>query len=434
MAGHVTGKPAFLLPEDYEGLMACVRCGLCLPHCPTYREIGTEMASPRGRLALMKAAADGHIAPEADFAKHMHLCLACRACETACPSGVPFGHLMEMTRARIAPTRPKSLLGRLGRFVGFRILLPHPLLLDLALWPARLAQAIGLRALIRRLRRETPILRRLCDLEGMLPDLPMNAPGRSLPALVPPIGPMRSRVALFSGCVTDTLFASVNRDTVEVLRRNGCEVVIPRGQRCCGALHVHEGRRHEGQRLARWNVDAFAGHDVDAIIVNAAGCGSLLKEYGVLLQDDPRICTRAAAFGAKVRDVMEFLATLGVTKPSGEVRERIVYEAPCHLLHAQRIARAPIDVLSLLPSAEVTEGPDSAWCCGSAGIYNLTNAEVSGKMLDRKMKTLVALDPDVIATGNPGCLMQLRLGVARWGMRARVEHPVEILARAYRRR
>jgi glycolate oxidase iron-sulfur subunit len=429
MAGDGRG---FLSLEDDEALTRCVRCGLCLPHCPTYREIGTEMASPRGRLALIKAVNDGRVETNTDFANHMYLCLECRACESACPSGVPFGRLMEMARARIEPNRSKSLLGRAARFVGFRLLLPHPLLLDLTLWPARLAQALGLRPLLRRSRSEGPILRRLRDLERMFPDLPMKAPGRFLPALIPPIGPMRSRVALFAGCVMDALFESTNRDTVEVLRRNGCEILIPRGQRCCGALHVREGRRAQGERLARRNVETFERLDVDAIVVNAAGCGSALKEYGILLRDDPEFSSRASAFAAKVRDVMEFLAALGLAEPPEGARERIVYEAPCHLQHAQQTARAPLKVLSHLPRAEVLEGPDSSWCCGSAGIYNLTHAELSRQMLDRKMKTLVPLGPDVITAGDPGCVMQLKLGAARWGMRARVEHPVEILARAYR--
>ncbi len=432
MSGPAPSPPGYFTGEDYEGLMRCVRCGLCLPHCPTYREIGSEMASPRGRLALMKAVADGAVAPDEHFERHMHLCLGCRACEPACPSGVPFGHLMEISRETIEPSRRISLLGRAARFVGFRILLPHPSLLDLSLWPLRLADAVGLRALAGRrgvLRRLAP---RLADLDAMLPRTALKAPGLSLPAVIPPEGPRRARVALFAGCVMDALFTGVNRDTAEVLRRNGCEVIVPRGQGCCGALHVHEGRREEGARLARRNLAVFDPADVDAIIVNAAGCGAVLKEQGALLQVDPGVRALAERVAAKVRDVTEFLAALGLQPPRGGFVKRIVYDAPCHLLHAQRVPRAPLEVLRAIPGVEVIEGPDSAFCCGSAGIYNLTHPEVATAMLDRKMKAIAPLDPDLVASGNPGCLLQLRLGVARAGLRAEVRHPIEILAAAYR--
>jgi glycolate oxidase iron-sulfur subunit len=260
----------------------------------------------------------------------------------------------------------------------------------------------------------------------------MKAPGLSLPAVIPPEGPRRARVALFAGCVMDALFTSVNRDTAEVLRRNGCEVIVPRGQGCCGALHVHEGRRSEAARLARRNLHAFAPDDVDAIVVNAAGCGSVLKEQAARFREDPGACARAERFAKKTRDVSEFLADLGVRPPSAPRRSRLVYDAPCHLLHAQRVARAPLEILRAIPGAEVIEGPDSAFCCGSAGIYNLTHPGVAMAMIDRKMKAIAPLDPDIVVSGNPGCLLQLRLGVSRAGRRARVRHPVEVLAEAYR--
>jgi glycolate oxidase iron-sulfur subunit len=244
---------------------------------------------------------------------------------------------------------------------------------------------------------------------------------------------MRARVALFSGCVMRTLFSTVNRDTVEVLRRNGCEIVVPADQGCCGALHVHEGRRTEGERLARRNLQAFRALEVDAVIVNAAGCGSTLKDYGVLLRDDQGMAQEAVEFASKQKDVIEFLDDLGVIRPPNPVRKRILYDAPCHLHHAQGVGRAALNVLSQLSGAEILEGPDSEWCCGSAGVYNLTHPELSGEMLDRKMQSIIPLDPDVIASGNPGCLMQLRLGVSRWGVRAEVRHPVELLAQGYRK-
>jgi glycolate oxidase iron-sulfur subunit len=426
-------REPFLSGRDYEGLMRCVRCALCLPHCPTYRELRVETASPRGRLALMKSVADGIVAPDGHFHRHMHLCTDCRACEAACPSGVPFGRLMERSREMIEKTRRKSLLGRLARFLGFRILLPRLPLIDLLLLPLRLLHALRLRRPLQRTRLLDRLSPRLGDLERMLPDLPLKAPGPSLPALIPPVGPMRARVALFTGCVMRTLFASVNRDTAEVLRQNGCEVIVPREQGCCGALHLHEGRRSEGKRLALRNLRDFPGLEVDAVIANAAGCGAVLKEYGLLFREDPAVAEEAAAFSAKQKDVMEFLDGIGLVAPPNPVRLRIYYDAPCHLVHAQRVDRAPVRLLSQLPGAEIVEGPDADWCCGSAGIYNLTHPELSREMLDRKMKTIIPLDPDVIASGNPGCLMQIRAGAARWGLRAEVQHPVELLAMGYRR-
>ncbi len=427
------GALPLLSPADYEGLMLCVRCGLCLPHCPTYRELAVETASPRGRLALMKAVSDGDAPADGDFAKHMHLCLDCRACEPACPSGVPFGRLMETTRARIDQSRRKGILGRLARFLGYRVLLFHPRLIDLLLMPLRLAQAVGLRRLMDRFRLPERLFPRLGELTAMLPELPLKLPGRSLPRLITPVGPMRARVGLFTGCVMQSLFANVNRDTAEVLRRNGCEVITPAGQGCCGALHVHEGRRREGEQLARRNLEAFRGLELDAIIINAAGCGSTLKEYGRLLIPGSAGEDEASAFAGRVRDVMEFLDALGLVAPPAPLPARILYDAPCHLQHAQRVDAAPIRVLSQLDGADVREGPDSAWCCGSAGTYNLTHPELSRQMLDRKMKTILPLLPDIIASGNPGCLMQLRWGVERWKIAAEVRHPVELLARGYRR-
>jgi len=431
--GGPAGGPPLLSGADYERLMQCVRCGLCLPHCPTYRELGVETASPRGRLALMKAVADGDVPPDRDFSKHMYLCLDCRACEPACPSGVPFGLLMETTRARIDPSRRKGLLGALGRFLGFRVLLFHPRLIDLLLMPLRAGQAMGLRRLAERLDLPGRLFPRLGELAAMLPDLPLKAPGHALPRLVTPVGPMRARVGLFTGCVMQSLFSGVNRDTMEVLRQNGCEVVTPPGQGCCGALHVHEGRRREGRALARRNIAAFRDLELDAVIVNAAGCGSTLKEYGSLFPNGEPAAGEAEAFAGRVRDVMEFIDGLGVVTPPTPLPARILYDAPCHLQHAQRVQAAPLRVLSSLEGAEVREGPDSAWCCGSAGIYNLTHPALSREMLDRKMKTIIPLAPDIIASGNPGCLMQIRWGTARWKLAAEVRHPVELLARGYRK-
>lgn len=434
----------------YSDIMDCIRCGLCLPHCPTYSELAVEMDSPRGRLALIKGVADGRLAVDSPgFVKHMYQCLDCRACETACPAGVPFGRLVEAARAQIERGYRRPWRVRLIRWAVLGQLFPFPGRLGALARLVHLYQRLGLRGPLRRL-----LPSRLAELEALLPPLPDRffslgprvTSGYGLQTATPSLSNRRSRaasgsfscsagqrrVAFFAGCVQSLIFAEVNRATVRVLTRNGCQVDVPRGQVCCGALHVHAGDPDGARALARRNLDAFDSDEVP-IVVNAAGCGAMLKEYGDLLADDPAYAGRARAFSARVRDVSEFLVALPLERPDGQVRLRVTYQAPCHLIHAQRIAEAPLQLLRAIPGLELVSMAESDRCCGSAGIYNLTQRELSMRLLDRKIAHLAATGAQAVVSGNAGCLLQLRAGVRRAGLEMQVLHPIELLDAAYRR-
>jgi glycolate oxidase iron-sulfur subunit len=404
---------------DWEGILDCVHCGICLPACPTYRVLGQEMDSPRGRIYLMRAATEGRIGLTENFLLHMDRCLGCRACETACPAGVPFGRLIEETRGQIARRAPRPAARRLLH----RFLLgvfPSRARLGWMLTLARLYQRSGLRRLVR----GTAVLRpwpRLDALERLLPTLPAGAPAR-LPAETPPAsGSSRGTVALLEGCVQALLFPGVNRATVTLLARAGYRVIVPPAQGCCGALHLHAGDRSEGRALARRNVDALAG--ADFVVTNAAGCGAALREYGHLLGDDQR----AAELAVRVRDVTELLAE-HLPGPRQPLDLTVTYHEPCHLAHGQRVREAPRTVLRAIPGLRLVELAEADLCCGSAGVYNLMEPEIAGQLLARKLDRIAATGAEVVATGNPGCLLQLRRGLEDRGLRIRAHHPVELLA------
>jgi len=389
------------LQDVYPGTLDCVHCGLCLPVCPTYRETGRETSSPRGRVYLMRGVAEGRIPLGPVVAEEAHLCLGCRACETACPSGVRYGALLEQTREAVdrAGLR-QGVPRRLERF-GLRQVLPHRGRLGLAVAALRGMQRAGLGRLAGLLPR------RLADAWRLLPEVP---PRHRLPQLVPAEGTRRGRVALFEGCLMPELFGPVNEATARVLAKNGFDVVVPAAQGCCGALHLHAGDADFAAGLEARNVAAFGG--ADAIVVNSAGCGAALRE---------------GALGARVRDVCELLDAEGLIAEPTRREGTLCYDDPCHLVHAQGVADAPRRLLAQVPGLEILPHDDPTSCCGAAGIYNLTHPEMSGAVLERKMRSLAAADPDWIATGNPGCLMQLSAGARHHGLRARVVHPVELL-------
>ena len=420
------------LVHEYDKFLDCVHCGLCLPACPTYTELGVEMDSPRGRIHLMRAYADGRIELTDHFEKHMDGCLDCRACETACPAGVHYGSLVEAARAEIAEKRPRSVVDRFLRKLVFEMLLPSRFRLSVAFLPLRAYQALGLQKIVRVLGLTKLLPSRLRDMESMIPVLPDRAMKGQLRPFMPARGKSSRRVGLVSGCVMNEMFTHVNTATARVLNENGCDVVIPETQTCCGALQVHSGERTVAESLARRNIDAFEKAEVDTIITNAAGCGAQLKEYGDLLAGDPAYRDRAFAFSNKVKDVHEFLAGIPVNEEMGTVRARVAYHDACHLAHGQRVREEPRDLLSLIPGLELVELEESDWCCGSAGIYNLTHPEMADRLLVRKMGHVRRAEPDVVATGNPGCILQIQHGVRRDGREIDVLHPVELLDRAYR--
>lgn len=407
------------LPELYQ----CVHCGLCLNQCPTYRVTRIESESPRGRIHLVKAAAEGRIKLNDRFKEHLQLCLLCRACESACPSGVHYGRIAETAREQIGP--PGSPLAKRILSFVFTQLLPHAGRLRLAFTLLRLYQRSGLQTLARLF-----LPAKLRAMDTMLPAIPANffsPPASTLAA----IGARRAKVALLNGCVMPLLFGAVNDATVRVLRRNGCEVIFPESQSCCGALNVHNGEQIAAKQLARRNIDAFLSANVDAIIVNAAGCGAAMKEYDFLLRDDPDYAERAKRFAALVKDAGEFLAGLGLVGELKPLPLTVTYQDPCHLAHGQKIRRQPRELLQAIPGLKLVEMDASDRCCGSAGIYNLTHAGMSQQLLEEKMRAVRAANADAMVAPNPGCMLQLRHGANIHGPRLPVYHLMDLLDRAY---
>lgn len=400
----------------------CVHCGLCLSACPTYVELGTEMDSPRGRIYLMRGLEEHAIDLTPDVARHLDLCLGCRACETACPSGVHYGELIESARVLVEAQHRRGWLDRLRRGL-IQLVFPRPRLLRLLLLPLRVLEATGA---LDSLRRRSGLLATLPRLRRWepLPEQSLLDPGGSP-------GVEARRVALLSGCVQQVLFADTNRATIRVLVRNGCAVQVPPAQTCCGALYLHGGNRARAQACARRNIDAFPP-DVDAIIVNAAGCGALLKEYGQLLGDDPAYAARARAFSAKVRDVTEFLAALPLAPPQGRIDARVTYHDACHLAHGQGVRDAPRQLLRQIPGVELVELPEADMCCGSAGSYNLTEPEMARRLGERKAANVSTTKAEYVAVANPGCALQIAYRLRAAGSSATVVHPIELLDRAYR--
>ncbi len=420
------------LVKEYDKFLDCVHCGLCLPACPTYSELGVEMDSPRGRIHLMRAYADGRIELTDHFEKHIDLCLDCRACETACPAGVHYGSLVEAARAEIIEKRPRSFFNRLLRQLVFEKLLPSRFKLSVVFLPLRVYQASGLQKLVRMLGLPKLFPARLRDLEAMMPAMPDRSMKGELRPYMPASGTATYRVGLVTGCVMNEMFTHVNVATARVLNENDCDVVIPEHQTCCGALQVHSGERTVAETLARKNIGVFEEAEVDAVIINAAGCGAQLKEYGDLLAGDPAYRNRARVFSDKVKDVHEFLAGIPVKEEMGTVRARVAYHDACHLAHGQGVRDQPRGLLNLIPGLELVELEDADGCCGSAGIYNLTQPDMADRLLTRKMDHVRQAEPDVVATGNPGCILQIQHGIRREGRDIEVLHPVELLDRAYR--
>jgi glycolate oxidase iron-sulfur subunit len=413
----------------YDELLTCIRCGFCLPTCPTYVSTGLETASPRGRLALIKAAAEGQLPADGRFAHEMFFCLECRACETACPAGVPFAHIMEATREVLhAHGLSPATRSPLGAF-ALRHLLPRRNRLRRLAALLGLAQRLGLVALAARSGLLPPIL---AEQAVALPPAPRR---RGLRSHYPPVGPRRARVALFVGCVMDALFPATHDATARLLARAGAEVIVVAGQTCCGALHAHAGDRDGALALARANIAAFEACPADFVVNNAGGCGAMLRGYAQLLADadpDPAWRERAAAFAARCRDASEVLAELWPEGPIGELDADVTVQDSCHLVHAQRVRAAPRSLLRRVRGLRLHELAGADTCCGSAGIYNLTNADDSARILDRKMAAVAATGARLVVTTNPGCLIQMRWGIVRAGLAGRVEavHLLDVLARA----
>jgi glycolate oxidase iron-sulfur subunit len=415
-------KPAY---DDYA---RCVHCGLCLNQCPTYKLWGLEADSPRGRIRQMVLVDQGRLALGESFVRHIDKCLDCRACETACPSGVEYGKLLEAARTQIEQNYRRPFFSRLSRDLVFRRLLPYTGRIAIVARVLRIYQRSGLQSLAR----ATGVLRLLglADRERLLPPIDSEFFFSKLGRTYLAVGPRRARVALFAGCIAQVSFSALHDATIRVLTANGCEVVVPAGQTCCGALAAHAGVRDVARSLARTNLEVFLRDDFDAVITNAAGCGSTLKEYEQLFEAGSGEHVKANAFRKKMRDVTEFLADLGLSAPLATLPLRVTYQDSCHLLHGQKIREAPRKLMRAIPGVELVEMAMADYCCGSAGSYNVTETQASLEILAEKMKRARATGASVIVTANPGCLLQMRAGAEIHSTGQEVLHVIELLDRA----
>lgn len=410
-------------------IRSCVHCGFCLPACPTYRETMRERSSPRGRIWLIRAVSEGMLdIRDETFQEEMSLCLNCRACEAACPSGVKYGELVEAARAQIRDLDGPTSPARLTQKVAFNGLFASPARFRAASSALKLYQKSGVQRVVRR----SGVLgvTGLADKEAMLPELSDRflVPGKERWHA---LGERRGTVALLSGCIMSTAYAEIHRATARVLARNGWDVVVTPEQGCCGALAIHAGDFDAGRKMARKNIDAFESPEYDAIISNAAGCGASMKEYDYLLRDDPAYAERARRFTGKMRDATEFLADTGLREMPGTLELTVTYQEPCHLVHAQRIGRQPRELLLSIPGLNLIEMPESSLCCGSAGIYNLLQPEMSSSLLKRKLNHASSTGAPVIVSANPGCMLQLQAGIRQEGWDTEVVHIMTLLDRAY---
>lgn len=416
-------------PPAQNLIDACVHCGFCLSTCPSYRILGKEMDSPRGRIYLMDAINNNNAPLNEISAQHFDSCLGCLACTTACPSGVQYDKLISATRPQVERNQPRSFSDNFIRALIFN-LFPYPKRLSLFLPGLFLYQKSGLQSLIRKTNLLTKLSPRLSAMESVLPQINLKNVKRNLPDLIPAKGKKRYRVGMILGCVQQLFFNPVNEATARVLSANGCEIVIPKNQGCCGALPSHQGQEKQAQTLAKEMIDKFENTEVDYIIINAAGCGHTLKEYGHILKDDPQYAEKAIQFSAKVKDINEFLIDIGLTTellPITEEKLTLVYQDACHLFHGQKISLQPRELLRNIPNVQLKEPIDASLCCGSAGVYNLLQPEIADELGQQKVDNLLNTGASLIASSNPGCALQIQKHLAIKGKNIPVLHPIELL-------
>ena len=411
---------------DKELIDSCVHCGFCLPACPTYQSWGEEMDSPRGRIYLMKQVAEGALPLDRGVVRHIDACLGCMGCVTACPSGVKYDALIEQMRAEIENRYPRRWPDRIFRASIFA-LFPYPLRLKIAVLLQLVYVKTGLRWLFHALGLNRLLPRRTAQMESLMPNVSARLLTSSLPPFSPARGERRARVALIAGCVQRVYFPEVNEATIRVLNAEGCDVLVPRGQGCCGALSLHSGRAREAQSFAKDVIARFERENVDAILVNAAGCGSNLKEYGRLFAGDPQWSERGARVAAKVKDVSEFLVSLGARAQRHPMSLKIACHDACHLAHAQRIRSQPRELLRSIPGLELCDVPDGDQCCGSAGIYNLLQPKSAREIGARKVENVLATQAQLLASTNPGCTLQIQMMLRERGAYLVAAHPIQLL-------
>lgn len=438
MTAHSTTNPAESPTDslplgktlEYEKLLDCIHCGLCTSSCPTYLETGNENNSPRGRIHLMRSVVEGKIELSDRVEHHLELCLDCRACETACPSGVEYGRLIEPFRVEME-NQPERKTTWFEKFI-LHGMFPYRTRLAWSLVPARVMQWMKLDRLMELTGLLNVLPEKLQRMQRMLPALDAATP--PLPQFLPAEGERRATVGLFLGCVADAVFRKAHWATARVLQKNGCDVVIPRSQSCCGAIHYHSGSGKKAMQLARENIAAFAGREIDAVIVNVAGCGAMMKDIGHIHGElEPNSDSQPfCSFAAKIRDITEFLDELGMVTPTGPISAKVVYHDACHLAHAQSVRVQPRNLLQSIPKLEILEPQESEICCGAAGSYNLTQPDMADRLGKRKVGNLLGTEPDLIATGNVGCRMQLEMQLKAQNQSVPILHPVELLDLSYR--
>ena len=432
-APNRTAGPLTLHGLSVEGVNQCVHCGLCLAYCPTFSELGTEMDSPRGRIFMIKSLAEGRMSLTDSVVNHLSLCLDCRACETVCPAGVPYGRLIEAAKAEIEQARPGGAARRIFRWLNFGLLLGHPALLRAAVASLRAYQVSGLQRLVRATGLVGLLPGTLPAWEQLLPQIPPASERRPLPSRIAAEGERRGRVAMLEGCIQSVVFGAHNRATARVLARNGWDVVVPPGQGCCGALNAHGGDHARAVEMAKRTIDAFETVQADAVVVNTSGCGAHMKAFGTLLAGDPAYAARAERFARSVQDISELLAREPLRGPLAPVPMTVAYHDPCHVVHGQKIRTPPRRLLAQIPDLTLVELTESDWCCGSAGIYNLTQPEMAARLSQRKVNHIVETGAQAVVTANPGCILQIEQGLRARGCDVKVLHLVEVLDKAYDR-
>lgn len=414
------------VPTEEEYLY-CIRCGLCLSACPLYREHLIETQSPRGRVALIRKMVEGDLKPSPYLTDQMYQCMACLACNTACPVGIRPADLVLQTRALLEEHRPHWWKRPLFR--GFFM---HPTVMAIGTWPLRLYQKLGLQKAFQGLGLNKALPAQLRDMERMVPELPDRPLRDNLPEITPPTGERRYRVGFFLGCIQSLMFADGSSASVEVMARNGCEVVTPREVTCCGMPPMGYGDMETVRKMARHNIAVFGKLETDVIVTDCATCGSTLKEYAKILADDPEYAADAAVFAAKVRDISEFLMEIPLETPRARLPLRVTYHDPCHLVRGQNVSKQPRDILKMIPGLEFVEMNEANWCCGSAGTQIITHYHNSMALLERKVQNVADTRAEVVTAGCPGCQLQLGLGTKRKELDIRIAHPVQLLAEAYR--
>lgn len=434
---------------NYDVVTNCMHCGLCLPTCPTYVLTGLEKSSPRGRIRLIKAVADGELPITEGFVREMNFCLDCQACETACPAGVKYGSLVEAAREQIARGGYEGVVTRFTKKLMMEWAFRRQGRLKLLARFMRLYESTGMKWFLLRTGLLKIVSKKLHAIQPLSPSISREFSSDELPEVILPVGKQRYKVGFLTGCIMDVAFADVNMDTVKLLLHHGCTVVVPRGQACCGSLQAHNGGLEAAREMARHNIELFDRDDLDYVVLNSAGCGAFMKEYGHIFSDDPAWGPRAKRVSSKTKDLTEFLVETGFwpTKPAdmsvageqskyvGSVNRslkgrRVSYHDACHLIHTQKISVQPRELLKSVPGIEYVELPEASWCCGSAGIYNIVRYDDSMKMLERKVENIQKIQPDVIVTGNPGCMLQIQHGLREKGLNVELMHTATFLWRA----